>query len=142
MRGRFEESIVKLTFEHFSDPLSSQVKFLLRLTRNFLAGTAIIIISLFLGMIGYRYYEGMSWTDAYLNASMLLSGMGPIGSPVTEAGKLFAGTYALYSGFVVILASGIVLAPVIHRFLHRFHLSGEHRRKPANHRPPQQETLP
>src|SRR5947207_2686149 len=99
-------------FEHFSDPLPSRLKFFLRFIRNFLAGIAIIAGSLLIGMVGYRHYEGMSWTDAYLNASMLLSGMGPIGSPATEQGKLFAGTYALYSGFVVILASGIVLAPV------------------------------
>lgn len=84
--GPLRESTVKLTFEHFSDPLSSRLKFLLRLTRNFLAGIVIIVVSLFLGMVGYRHYEGMSWTDAYLNASMLLSGMGPIGSPETESG--------------------------------------------------------
>ncbi len=127
---------VKLTFEHISDPLSSRLKFLLRFVRNSLAAVGIIIGSLLIGMAGYRHYEGMSWTDSFLNASMLLSGMGPIGAPATDSGKIFAGMYALYSGFVVVLASGIVLAPVIHRFLHRFHLSGEHRKRPVNHSPP------
>ncbi|MFO0917839.1 MAG: hypothetical protein U0872_05925 [Planctomycetaceae bacterium] len=131
---------MKLTFEHFSDPLSSRLKFLLRLIRNFLASIGIILGSLLIGMAGYRHYEGMSWVDAFLNASMLLSGMGPLGSPATESGKIFAGMYALYSGFVVILASGIVLAPVVHRFLHRFHLSGEHRKRPANHSTSKPET--
>jgi hypothetical protein len=126
-------------FEHFSDPLLSRVKFLLRFARNFGAALALILGSLFLGMVGYRYFDPMTWTDAFLNSSMILSGMGPVGSPSTDAGKIFAGSFALYSGFVVILASGIVLAPLVHRMLHRFHLSGEHHKKPAR---PHQETIP
>ena len=93
-------------------------------------------------MLGYRYFDSLNWTDAYLNATMILSGMGPVGTPRTDAGKLLAGTYALYSGFIVILASGIVVAPTIHRMLHRFHLSGEHRRRQAQHAVPPQETIP
>jgi hypothetical protein len=129
-------------FEHFSDPLLSRVKFLLRFARNFMAALALILGSLFLGMLGYRHFDPMSWTDAFLNASMILSGMGPVGSPTTDAGKIFAGTYALYSGFVVILASGLVLAPLLHRMLHRFHLSGEHRKKPMRPTDHPQETIP
>lgn len=129
-------------FEHFSEPLLSRVRFLFRFTRNFLAALAIVAGSLLLGMAGYRYFDPMSWTDAYLNATMILSGMGPIGTPRTDAGKLFAGTYALYSGFIVILASGIVVAPIIHRMLHRFHLSGDHRRRPPQRPIPPQETIP
>lgn len=129
-------------FEHFSEPLLSRFRFLLRFVRNFFAALAIIAGSLVIGMIGYRYFDSLSWTDAYLNATMILSGMGPIGTPRTDAGKLFAGTYALYSGFIVILASGIVVAPIIHRMLHRFHLSGEHRRRPAHRSTPPQETIP
>lgn len=129
-------------FEHFSDPLLSRFRFLLRFTSNFLAAIAIITGSLFMGMLGYRYFDAMSWTDAYLNATMILSGMGPIGTPKTDAGKLFAGTYALYSGFIVVVASGIVVAPIIHRMLHRFHLSGEHRRRAAHRAAPPQETIP
>lgn len=129
-------------FEHYSEPLLSRVKFVLRLTRNFLTALLIIAGSLFAGMIGYRHFDPMSWTDAYLNASMILSGMGPVGTPSTEGGKIFAGTYALYSGFVVVLTAGIVLAPVVHRMLHRFHLAGEHHKKPARPAPPPQETIP
>jgi hypothetical protein len=64
----------------------------------------------------------MSWTDAYVNAAMILSGMGPVGQLNTTAGKIFAGSYALYSGLVIIVATGIILAPVVHRVLHQFHL--------------------
>lgn len=129
-------------FEHHSEPLTSRLKFLLRLARNFLAGVGIVLGSLGMGMAGYRHFEGMSWTDAFLNASMLLSGMGPIGSPQTEAGKLFAGAYALYSGFVVILASGIVFAPVVHRLLHRFHLAAHHHKRTATFHSSSQEAPP
>jgi hypothetical protein len=86
-------------------------------------GSAVLIAaSLFAGMVGYHDFEHLSWLDAFLNASMLLGGMGPVTNPVTPVGKLFAGTYALYCGLVVIIVAGIVLAPVAHRVLHRFHL--------------------
>ncbi len=108
-------------FEHRTEPLASRLAFVQRLARNFGLGMTIVFGSLLIGMFGYRTLEGQSWIDAFLNASMLLSGMGPISTPQTFAGKLFAGSYALYSGFVVILASGIVFAPFLHRALHRFH---------------------
>lgn len=73
-------------------------------------------------MLGYRYFEGMEWIDAFANASMILSGMGPLTPLETSNGKLFAGLYALYSGLALILATGILLAPVVHRLLHQFHL--------------------
>jgi len=73
-------------------------------------------------MAGYHYFEGMEWIDAFANASMILSGMGPLNPLQTSAGKLFAGFYALYSGLALIVAVGILLAPVVHRVLHRFHL--------------------
>ncbi len=113
-------------FENQSQPLLTRLRFIRRFLRSMAMGAAIIFGSLFIGMLGYRQFEGMNWTDAFLNASMLLSGMGPIGSPATENGKIFAGMYALYSGFVVILASGIVLAPLVHRMLHRFHNPKHH----------------
>ncbi len=80
-----------------------------------------VILSLFGGMLGYHYLERMEWIDAFLNASMILSGMGPTGTLQTWGGKLFAGLYALYSGLTVIVATSIILAPVIHRLLHKFH---------------------
>ena len=83
---------------------------------------AVIGVSLFLGMFGYHHFENMTWIDAFVNASMILSGMGPIGELHTSAGKLFAGCYALYSGLALITIAAILLAPVAHRILHRFHL--------------------
>ena len=73
-------------------------------------------------MVGYHFLEGMAWIDAFVNASMILSGMGPVGQLETSGGKLFAGLYALYSGLAFILATGIVFAPIVHRMVHRFHL--------------------
>jgi hypothetical protein len=85
-----------------------------------LAG-GLVGLSLGIGMSGYIGFEDLSLTDAFLNASMLLGGMGPVDLPRTEAGKLFAGAYALYAGLVFLIVAGIVLAPVLHRLLHRFH---------------------
>lgn len=82
----------------------------------------IITISLIGGMFGYRHFENMSWIDAYVNAAMILSGMGPIGELKTEGGKIFAGTYALYSGIIFLVIIAIVMSPVIHRILHQFHM--------------------
>jgi hypothetical protein len=78
-------------------------------------------VSLFIGMFGYVRFEGLSWLDAFLNASMLLGGMGPIHEPETPDGKLFAGLYALYCGLVVIAAAGFLIAPVVHRVMHSLH---------------------
>jgi hypothetical protein len=97
-------------------------KFVWRLAMHFLAAIAALGFSLGIGMLGYRHYEHMSFTDAYVNASMLLSGMGPIETHLTESGKVFAGTYALYSGLVFIIVAGVIVAPVLHRFLHVLHL--------------------
>jgi len=83
---------------------------------------AFIVISLVIGMAGYHLFEGLAWIDAFLNASMLLGGMGPVNSPVTNGGKVFAGFYALYCGLAVIFSTGVILAPVAHRILHRFHM--------------------
>ena len=88
---------------------------------------ALIIVSLLVGMAGYRWLEGLAWIDAFLNAAMLLGGMGPIHTPVTEGGKLFAGLYALYCGLAVILVAGVILAPIAHRILHRFHMESRER---------------
>jgi hypothetical protein len=77
--------------------------------------------SLLVGIGGYRYFEGLSWLDAFVNAAMLLGGEGPLKSPVTDGGKWFAGAYALYSGVVFIAVTGLLLAPFGHRLLHVFH---------------------
>lgn len=103
-------------------PLPPLRRFLVHVLQSLAIGALLIIIALFIGMCGYRGYENMSWVDAFVNASMILSGMGPVSSLNTEAGKIFAGCYALFSGLFFILIMGIVFAPVIHRFLHQFHL--------------------
>ncbi|HEV2695397.1 MAG TPA: hypothetical protein VG347_21055 [Verrucomicrobiae bacterium] len=87
-----------------------------------LFATGIISFSLFLGILGYRYIAGFAWVDSLLNASMILSGMGPVGDLKTDGAKIFAALYALFSGVVFISATGILLTPVFHRVLHRFHI--------------------
>lgn len=79
------------------------------------------------GVLGYHFIEGLPWVDAFLNASMILGGMGPVNELHSEAGKIFAGCYALFSGIIFIVVAGIFFAPILHRFLHRFHLEGEKR---------------
>ena len=109
-------------FEHRAQPVIPPRQFIVRLARSGIIALAVIAVSLFIGMVGYHILEGLSWIDAFLNASMLLGGMGPVNTPVTSGGKLFAGLYALYCGLAVILVAGVILAPVAHRILHRFHM--------------------
>lgn len=92
-------------------------------------GAALLLIGLSLGggMLGYRYLEGMGWIDAFANAAMILSGMGPLVPLQAEAAKIFAGLYALYSGLALILATGLIFGPVLHRILHRFHVESENK---------------
>jgi hypothetical protein len=96
--------------------------FLRRLVRNIFYGFLLILISLGIGMEGYHYFETMPWIDAYVNAAMILSGMGPVASPATVGGKIFAGSYALFSGIVFLVIIAVVFAPIVHRFLHKFHM--------------------
>jgi hypothetical protein len=105
---------------HHQEPIPRR-HFVRRLVTHFVGSLALIVFSLFIGMIGYRFFEGLSWMDAFLNAAMLLGGMGPVESPQTAGGKMFAGFYALYSGLVFLVAAGVVLAPSLHRMLHLFH---------------------
>ncbi len=109
-------------FEQRKSPLLPRRAFYARLRRS--AGLALLILfaSLAVGMTGYRLLEGMSWLDAFENAAMILSGMGPVSPVHTSPGKLFAGCYALFSGLAFVTAMGVVFAPVFHRFLHKFHL--------------------
>ena len=78
-------------------------------------------VSLLAGMVGYVWLAGMTWVDAFLNAAMLLGGMGPVGELPSDAAKIFAGVYALYAGLVFIVSAGVLIAPVVHRVLHRLH---------------------
>ena len=99
----------------------ARAKFAKRLLSHALAALGLLVASLVIGMTGYVVFEHLSWIDAFLNASMLLGGMGPVNPPQSNAGKLFAGLYALYAGLVFILAAALIFAPILHRVLHRFH---------------------
>jgi hypothetical protein len=109
-------------YEHRSDHLLPRLQFYGRLLRS--AGLASLVVfgSLAIGVIGYRVLEGLTWIDALLNASMILGSMGPVDPLHSTAGKLFASAYALYSGLVFVVATGILAAPAVHRLLHRFHV--------------------
>ena len=96
-------------------------KFARRILMHLLVAFAVLGISLGFGMLGYICFEKLSVIDAFLNASMLLGGMGPVNAPQTAAGKLFAGLYALYSGLVFIVTAALLFTPLLHRLLHRFH---------------------
>lgn len=108
-------------FESRHHPLLSRAAFVRRMSHSALAGAVLVLISLVIGMLGYYAFEHLDWLDSFLNASMILSGMGPLWSPQTAAGKLFAGIYALYSGITVLVFAAITFAPLFHRMLHAFH---------------------
>jgi hypothetical protein len=108
-------------YEKHVEPVLTWQRFRRRVTRHGLLGFAIIAGSLLMGTIGYRQTEGMPWVDALLNASMILTGMGPVTPLTTTTGKLFAAAYALYSGLVFVAVTAILLAPFLHRLLHQIH---------------------
>jgi hypothetical protein len=115
-------------YEHKSHPLLPRKLFVRRLLGHGLAGLIVIAASLGIGIAGYHITERLSWLDSLLNASMILGGMGPVGTLRTGTGKLFASFYALFSGIAFLLIAGILIAPIFHRFLHKLHL--ESREKP------------
>lgn len=121
-------------FEHRHEPLLPRPLFIKRIFKYGAVSFGLAAVSLFIGIIGYRMLEGMSWLDAFVNAAMILGGMGPVGELHTRAGKLFAGCYALYCGLIVVISMGILIAPVFHRFLHLFHLEVTEDGERANHR--------
>ena len=109
-------------FEHRNKHLLPRKEYLRRVAYHAALGVIIIAASLSSGMIGYHTFENLPWIDAFLNAAMILSGMGPVATLQTDGGKIFAGCYALFSGIALITILGIIFAPVVHRFLHKFHL--------------------
>lgn len=108
--------------ENVNEPVASHPEFIARLAVSFVVACALVGISLLAGMWGYHDLVGLSWIDAFLNASMILSGMGPLAPCPYFWGKLFAGVYALYSGLILVLSSGLIIAPIAHRLLHRLHV--------------------
>jgi hypothetical protein len=112
-------------FEHRRQPLLSTREFALRLLRCFGLVTAILAFSLALGSAGYHYLGDLPWVDALLNAAMILTGMGPVDRMETTSGKLFATFYALYSGITFLTMMAVLLAPVVHRLMHKLHADVE-----------------
>ena len=96
-------------------------RFLKRVLFHATAAISLLSLSLFAGMAGYEYYENLPWRDAFLNSAMLMGGMGPVDPPQTDDGKIFAGIFALYAGLVFLVAAGLIFAPVVHRFMHKYH---------------------
>jgi len=118
-------------FEHKRHPLLPREKYIRRVLQYIALSIGIIGASLAIGVLGYHYLEGLSWIDALVNAAMLLGGMGPVNPLHTTAGKIFASFYALFSGMILLVAVGVLIAPIFHRFLHRFHLDLEDEAPPS-----------
>lgn len=110
--------------EHKSQPIVPLGVFLLRILRSLALVSLVVAAALSVGVLGYHFIEGIAWVDAFLNAAMILGGMGPVAELHSTTGKIFAGCYALFSGLVFILVAGLFFAPILHRFLHRFHMEG------------------
>jgi hypothetical protein len=108
-------------YEPRHHPPISRRRFARRMVLHAAVAAAFLVVSLAIGMAGYAYFEHLAWRDAFLNAAMLMGGMGPVETVQTAGGKLFAGLYALYCGLGVLIAFAILVAPVLHRLLHKFH---------------------
>jgi hypothetical protein len=108
-------------YEHISQPLLPLQQYLRRQLASLGIGLGIVLVSLLGGMTGYHELVGLPWIDAFLNSAMILGGMGPVAEIHSDAGKIFAGLYALYSGIAVLAIAGVIAAPLVHRFLHRMH---------------------
>ena len=114
-----------MEYEKTNDPLVSSQRFYIRLANSFGVTLLIVGFSLALGTAGYCYFGELEWVDGLLNATMILTGMGPVDRVGTTSGKLFATTYALYSGIAFLSMIAILMAPILHRFLHKFHLEDD-----------------
>ena len=109
-------------YEHRRQPLLPHSRFVHRMRRHAGGAAVLVLATLLLGMAGYHWIEELSWIDAYLNAAMILGGMGPVSELKSPAGKFFAGSYALFAGLVFLLAVDVIVAPLLHRAMHHFHL--------------------
>ena len=112
-------------FEHKSKPLLSKKDYYSRIWINFLLSNLIMLVSLLIGVIGYHFIAQLGWVDAIENSSMILTGMGPVAVMHDDASKLFASFYALYSGVAFLTTIAVFIAPIVHRFMHKFHIDDE-----------------
>ena len=115
---------MKVGYEHSSEPLLPRRAFTVRVLRHAALAAGLLVGSLGVGVVGYAFLDHLPWVDAFVNASMILGGMGPVDPMTNDAAKVFAGVYALYSGVVFLISVGVVFAPVLHRILHTLHLQG------------------
>ncbi len=111
-----------LSYEHHQDQLAPRSVFFQRVAVSLLIAFGIIAFALAIGIIGYHTLAGFGWIDSLLEASMILGGMGPVNPLTNDASKIFASLYALFSGLIFIGIMGVVLSPIVHRFLHKFHV--------------------
>jgi hypothetical protein len=108
-------------YERRGQRLLPRGRFALRMLRHLALAMLLLVLSLVIGMWGYAHFERLPWREAFENSAMLLGGMGPVNTPETDGGKVFAGVYALYAGLVFIFTAGLLTAPLLHRMLHLFH---------------------
>lgn len=111
-----------MQFERCDEPLSPLPVLIKRMVRHLCIGIVIVSVAICIGVIGFHYFENMLWLDAFENSCMILSTMGPVITIKTQGGKLFSSLYALFSGLVFVTTIAIVFAPIVHRFIHKFHL--------------------
>lgn len=112
-----------MVYEHRTQRLLTIREFMMRMLQHVGIASVVMLGSLLIGIVGYHLLAHMRWVDSFLNAAMILGGMGPVGDLPTDTAKIFAGCYALYAGVVFIAVAGIMIAPVAHRVLHRMHIS-------------------
>ena len=110
-------------YDHHKQPLASTKAFVRRVALNGLIAMFLLMFSLGIGMLGYHFLGKLSWIDSLLNSSMILGGMGPVDSLETDAAKIFASIYAIYSGVILLASVGVLATPIFHRFLHALHLA-------------------
>jgi hypothetical protein len=115
--------MISTNYEHRSDALLPRWQFALRLLWTFLKASLLMAAALGFGVFGYHHFQKLAWIDALLEASMILGGMGPIKPPDNSSAKLFASFYALFSGIVFLSLSAVLMAPLLHRLMHRMHIS-------------------
>ena len=109
-------------FERRNEELASTSEFAKRMAAFIGLALGLIAVALMIGIAGYRYLAGFGWVDSLLEASMILGGMGPVNPLSTDGAKIFASMYALFSGLIFIAVMGVILSPVVHRLMHKFHI--------------------
>jgi fumarate reductase subunit D len=114
-----------MPYEHHQQPLLTHAQFARRVLGHFALGLGAVAAALLIGIFGYHWIAGFNWVDSFLNAAMILGGMGPIGELPNDAAKIFAGAYALFAGLFFIAMMGLLLAPFLHRIAHRLHIKDQ-----------------